>query len=144
MYIAAFRANKRHGRRYTSADRLKVAYTLKQMGYNPEDIAKLTDLSVTQIDKRVLPKLRRLEGLRLIKKGKFRKKLYDPVKHTESKPLLSKSEQMFLDDNADWQFDELTKFYNYLQKIELHIEDKRICEVIKNIKNILNTKYPLT
>ncbi len=144
IYIAAVKANLKHGTRLRNKDKVKIGYTLKEMGYETEDIIKLTGLSVQTVEKVILPKMTKLSVTASIKKGRFPRVIKDAVKPSDIRPIMTTQEEKYIKEvhQAEWQINELGKFLEYIKTEKLDTENKKVCNLVGRIKKWLKKRYP--
>ena len=144
IYLAAVRANLRHGVRFGKQDKIKIGYTLKQMGYDTGDISKLTGLTVKKIEKVILPKLGKITVTSKVKKGKYPRVIKERIRQKEPINILSRKEEAFINETnkAEWQILKLQETLNYIKTEKIDVENKKVCNLITRIKHWLKKKYP--
>lgn len=144
IFIASVRANERHGLRLTKADKKKIAYTMKDLEFEVEQITQLTGITFKTMQKEVLPKLRREQVIRKIKENKMPIFIKETLKQEDRGKIITKEEEKRIinDNKTQWQIDELERINEYLKGEKLDLDDKRICNIISKIKKTLNSKYP--
>lgn len=120
IYLASIRSNLKHGKQLSTQDKLKIAFTLKDLKYDSEAISNLLHLSkyiikrisFTKIDKMTINK--GIKGWQTIKDSPKR----DEVKFTN------------LIDEKEEQIAELEVFLYYLQ-------NSKIRKDVEEIKSLL-------
>ena len=145
ILVASFRANEKHGLRMNQADKLKVAYNMRDMEFDAEQITELTGITLGRFNKTVLGKFRKDVITRKIKGGKAPRILSETVKQTEEKgDLVSKEEEARLakEYKREWHLDELGRIYEYLKSENFDMDDRKIGKAISKIKKLLHKRFP--
>jgi len=138
MLLASYRANAKRGLKLNERDKLKVAYTLKDLKYEAVDISNLTGISANKIEKFSINQIsknifeQKLKDKKLPEKLKFiepkGKETGEGIVDTEKQRKLTKDEL---------QIDELKEIYNYFKNHKFNIKNKEIFKLIINIKKVL-------
>lgn len=148
IFLAAIRANLKHGKRLGTQDKEKILLTLKNMRVVTEDISKLVGIDTKKIDKAFSSKLKHVLIRQKSKQGKI-PLMKEMIPKGENGKMEIVDEEGIIDEKRlkkeqkeEWQIEELTEIYNYLKKERLAIKNKKIKTIIKKIKTLLKKRYP--
>jgi len=145
MYLAAIRSNLKHGVRFKKADRVKIGYRLRGMGYNIDDVTKLVGIATKDIKKKVMAKVKRVKAMVKINKGKLPGIIHERIANEVKRgPIVTKKEEEYIDEvnKAEWQILKLEEICDYIKYEKFETDNKKVCALITRIKKWLKKKYP--
>ncbi len=138
LLLSSIKANLKHGRRLTNGDKIKVAKTMRDMKFDIEGIKDITGLNDNLIEKITRSGVNKLSFS--VGGGVIR----DKIKEKESIKVIDDKEELQLEikNRLNWQIDELKNIYNYFKKTEIFTDNKKVTNLVSNIKQTLKKKYP--
>ncbi len=143
IYLASFRANDKHGHRLTREDRMKVALKLAEFKFDIDDISKLTRIQVSTIDNVISSKVQKLVIGQQVKSGRLPRVYTDKMKRREeTKVDVVDTVKIKIESKDDIQIYELEQILKYFKETKLLLDDKKVSNLIRNIKKVLKKKYP--
>lgn len=143
MFLAAYRANEKHGYRMNDRDRMKVAKILGDMSYDIGDINKITGISSKKIESAIKGRISHVLIKDKVKSGEFPKIITEKIPEKEQLKIIDDKEIKKIEEGNQEEFElyQLEEIYNYLNE-EKFLDDKKITGWLRKIKAMLHKRYP--
>lgn len=143
MLLAAVRSNIKHGLRLTESDKLKVAYQLKDMKCDIEDIGKLVGIDTEKFESLVVHKASSIIFRSKAMKGEVPSRITEPVKKGReiTKIVDDKEVKEMEEKNQDiFQEHQLKDIYDYFKKAKFNTKNKKIKILLLKIKTSIKLR----
>jgi len=143
IFVAAVRANLKHGQRLTETDKWKIVTLMKKMEYSAEGIAQLVGIEIGKIESGIVGEIRHQFIKKGVKEGTLPTKVTDTQRRSETLKLVDEQEIKRLEEASqeEWQLDELKAFYYYIKKTKFYLDNKKVLTLIKKIKKVVKVKF---
>ena len=146
IYLASVRANMKHGTRLSKSDKIKIAFTLKDMKYDIESIAKVTGLDEQFVGDKIIlkPRIGKIKNIISTHNRKTTKSgsgIVLPTSFREepktTEPINLVDEDTEKEIEANYQVERLDDIYQYLTNTKFE-RTKPIKKLLKKLKTLIN------